>query len=126
MNELFIPVSAGELIDKITILEIKEERIFDAEKLSNIRHELESLRSVMRTSLPSSKELLKLHQELKRVNISIWESEDDVRTITPDTEKETYLRATYNSHKMNEERFKLKRAINELCKSFIQEQKNYA
>ena len=124
MENIVIPVSAGELIDKITILEIKEARISDTQKLTHIRNELDSLRSVA-SRLPSSSELENLHAQLRDVNTSIWDSEDTVRNITPEMDPKTYLSATYNSHKKNEERFKLKRAINELCASSIQEQKNY-
>ncbi len=126
MSEIFIPVSAGELIDKITILEIKEERIEDEGKKMRIIRELSSLREVASANLPASEKLAVFHKDLREINISIWESEDAVRFITPEIDKEAYLKATYNSHKMNEARFKTKRAIDELCNSSIQEQKNYA
>jgi hypothetical protein len=125
MADILISVSAGELFDKLTILEIKEARISEPEKLEHIRKELESLRAVITQQIPSSSELEDLHTKLRDINASIWDSEDAVRHISPETDPETYLSATYNSHKKNEERFKVKRAINELCNSSIQEQKNY-
>lgn len=127
MPEILIPVAAGELIDKITILEIKEERVSDPDKLVHIKNELASLRKVATEHLAQNVELENLHQKLKSINTSIWESEDGARALKHDLQgnKDAYLAQTYNSHEMNEARFAVKKAINELCKSSIQEQKNY-
>ena len=124
---IHVPISLGELIDKITILEIKNEFINDPLKLSHIQEELTLLQVLIPEHLKKSKELAQLHSDLKAINISIWKSEDGVRAAnkTIPFDEKVYLEQTKNSHSMNEERFKAKQKINLLSGSYIQEQKSY-
>ena len=81
--EIQVPISAGELVDKITILEIKAERIDDQAKLRNIRRELELLRKTQQQTLPTSPALAALQQALKDINAQLWNIEDEVRLREP-------------------------------------------
>ena len=79
MKEILVPISPGELLDKITILEIKSERIDDPQKVANVRHELELLSNVWSDSVTEDKVIADLHQQLKTINEELWEIEDDIR-----------------------------------------------
>ena len=126
-HSISVAVSAGELIDKITILEIKSERIADAAKLANVRHELETLDAARRGAVTPSPGLDELTAGLKAVNERLWQIEDDIR----DCERNgdfgprfvELARAVYVN---NDERAALKRRINELLGSDIVEEKSYA
>ena len=126
-HSISVAVSAGELIDKITILEIKSERIADAAKLANVRHELETLDAARRGAVTPSPDLDRLTAGLKAVNERLWQIEDDIR----DCERNgdfgprfvELARAVYVN---NDERAALKRRINELLGSDIVEEKSYA
>ena len=126
-HSIAVAVSAGELIDKITILEIKSERIADAAKLANVRHELETLDAARREAVTPSPGLDELTAGLKAVNERLWQIEDDIR----DCERNgdfgprfvELARAVYVN---NDERAALKRRINELLGSDIVEEKSYA
>ena len=78
-ERILVEVGAGELIDKITILTIKSERITDEEKLANVRRELGALVTARNASLPDSPELCALESDLRAVNELLWEIEDDIR-----------------------------------------------
>lgn len=124
---LTIDVSPGELIDKITILEIKLARISDPEKLRNVETEYRLLEQVLRAETTDSGELQKLHSELKRVNEIIWDVEDGIR----DHERRRdfgpsfveLARAVYHN---NDRRAALKREVNLLLDSALIEEKSYA
>ena len=118
-----IPVSPGELIDKITILEIKFSEIKDVQKLKNVQDELNLLREVMRKEIPSSEKLTALHAELRSVNKKIWDTENDVREFWNDDVK--FLAAARGSHFENDERARVKREINQLLGSSITEEKSH-
>lgn len=124
---IYIPVSLGELVDKITILEIKEEFITDPVKQLHIQNELTLLRSLVPKELEKDKRFTALHSSLKTINLSIWKSEDGVRAVSQRLtfDEKAYLEQTMNSHTMNEQRFKAKQEINSLGGSYIQEQKSY-
>ena len=121
-----IEVSPGELIDKLTILEIKLARLSDAGALANVRHEYDSLAAERAGTLPASAELDRLAAELKAVNEALWVIEDDIR------ERERardfgakfveLARAVYRN---NDRRAALKREINRLLGSAIVEEKSY-
>ena len=119
------PVSWGELIDKITILEIKSERIDDAAKRRNVQTEL-TLLDARRATAPASTEVDRLTAELKAVNTELWVIEDDIR----DCERAQdfgprfieLARAVYHT---NDKRAALKRALNEALGSAIVEEKSY-
>jgi hypothetical protein len=124
---LSIEVSPGELIDKITILEIKLERIKDTLKLVNVRTEWETLTAARDDALPKSAELDRLAAELKEVNIRLWEIEDRIR----DCERAKDFGAKFvelarGVYLNNDRRSEIKRAINELLGSRLVEEKSYA
>lgn len=119
-------VPVGELVDKITILEIKTERIDDAKKLENIGRELNALRFSFDEMIPSTPELMQLIQELKSANEALWQTEDLIRDKERekcfDEEFVALARAVYLQ---NDERCRAKRAINELLGSRLIEEKSY-
>lgn len=122
MTTILIPVSPAELLDKISILEIKEARIEDVEKLSAVKNELALLRSES-AKLPQSAELSELYAELRQANEDVWDSEEMIRTEWGNDEK--FLAASRVSHAGNDERFKIKKKINELLGSGISEVKSH-
>lgn len=121
--QILIPCSLGELIDKITILEIKLSEISDAAKIENIKKELSLLTEVLNREVPHSEELEALHTELRAINKKIWDTENDVRQFW--NEDARFLKASRGSHFNNDERARVKRAINELLGSGIMEEKSH-
>ena len=118
------PISFGELVDKITILEIKRERIADATKRANVEQELELLWAV---PLPASPELTALAAELKVVNERLWDIEDDVRRCESAGDfGRRFVALARAVYKNNDERAALKRRVNDLLDSAIVEEKSYA
>ena len=118
---LLVPVSLGELIDKITILEIKTEKITKLEALRNIEKELEALRRVSRPEIE-----LHLVKELKQVNEDIWNFEDEIRICERDQDfGEMFVGVTRSVHLLNEKRATIKRNINNRYNSEIKEEKSY-
>ena len=125
--QLSIPVAPGELLDKLTILEIKAERIADPDKLANVRRELELLDSVWREAGQENDEIASLRADLKQVNEALWQIEDDIR----DEEREgrfgerfiALARAVYVT---NDQRAAIKKAINLALGSVIVEEKSYS
>ena len=122
-----VEVSAGELIDKITILEIKRERIADAAKRANVEAELEALARARDAAIPPTAELIRLTQRLKDINVRLWVIEDDIRdkerTRAFDAGFIELARAVYRT---NDERADVKRAINNTLGSRLVEEKSYA
>lgn len=122
-----VEISPGELIDKITILEIKLDRIDDAEKLVNVKHELEALAAARDGAIEPTPELERLSTELKQANARLWEIEDDIREC--ERAKDfgaafvALARAVYVN---NDKRSRLKRQINALLGSSLIEEKSYA
>ncbi len=124
---LEVEVSAGELVDKITILEIKAERIADPDKLANVHRELRSLTATRREALPSSEELDELTAELRRVNERLWEIEDDIRDCERKRDfGERFIELARAVYRTNDRRAAAKRSINELLGSELVEEKDYA
>ena len=122
MTSILIPVSAGELVDKITILEIKEARITDAGKVASVKAEL-ALLMVEFIKLPQSEELSRLRGALKSANEKIWDVEESVRQSGIGDAK--FLEWSKISHTGNDERFRLKSEINKLLGSEIVEVKSH-
>lgn len=121
--QILTPVSPGELVDKITILEIKMEEISDVEKRVNIERELTLLLEVMKKELPLSEELTRLHTELRLINKKIWDTENDVREFWNDDAK--FIIATRGSHFENDKRARVKKEINQFLGSGIIEEKSH-
>ena len=120
-------MAPGELIDKITILEIKAERIQDPGKLANVRHELRLLTAARDRSVPPSAELDALTAELRRVNLALWDVEDALRDCERDEQfGAEFIRLARSVYKHNDRRAAYKRKINELLGSAILEEKSYS
>jgi hypothetical protein len=121
--EILAPISPGELIDKMTILEIKLVEITDSAKLKNIQAEYDFLSGVFQKEIVCTDELLTLKEELRTTNKKIWESENDVRAFWNDDA--LFNKGAKQSHFYNDERAKIKRQINELLGSSIIEEKSH-
>ncbi len=124
---LQVEVSAGELIDKITILEIKAERIADPEKLTNVHRELRSLTATREKALATSPELDEFTAELRRINEQLWQIEDDIRDCERKRDfGERFIELARAVYRTNDRRAAAKRRINELLGSELVEEKDYA
>ena len=127
MRELMVPVSPGELVDKITILEIKSERMSDAAKLANVRTELELLTSIWRASPFASADVDADWKALRSVNEQLWDIEDRIRDkergAAFDAGFIELARAVYVT---NDERAAIKKRINARLGSTLVEEKSYA
>lgn len=124
---LQVEVSPGELIDKITILEIKAERIADPDKLANVHRELRSLTATREKELAPSPELDGFTLELRRVNESLWEIEDDIRDCERNGDfGDRFIELARAVYRTNDRRAAAKRQINELLGSELVEEKDYA
>ena len=122
-----IELSPGELIDKITILEIKLERIDDAEKLKNVKNEWGMLSTARDAAVEPSEELERLSVELKQVNERLWEIEDHIRECERDKNfGDKFVELARGVYRNNDERSRLKRDINKLLGSRLIEEKSYA
>ena len=126
-KSILVQISPGELIDKLTILEIKSQRITDASKLANISRELEMLRSCVSRSLEPCAELTELTARLRSVNERLWDVEDKIRDC--DRERHfgpRFIELARSVYRTNDERSELKRRINDLAGSELVEEKSYA
>ncbi len=124
---LQVEVSPGELIDKITILEIKAERIADPDKVANVQRELRSLVAARSAALPSSRELDELTAELRGINERLWQIEDDIRDCERNGDfGERFIDLARAVYRTNDRRAAAKRGINELLGSELVEEKDYA
>ena len=118
---LLAPISVGELIDKITILEIKEARIADESKRVNVRHELEALRSIETSNVPVDR-----IDELREVNRALWDIEDAIREKERAQEfDERFVELARSVYYTNDRRGVIKREINEISGSDLVEEKDY-
>jgi hypothetical protein len=121
-----IPISPGELIDKLTILEIKRARLGDAEKLGNVEKELQALTAARERTLPASDELTRLTGDLKAVNESLWDVEDALRACEREQDfGPRFIDLARSVYRNNDRRSALKRQINQLFGSALQEEKAY-
>ena len=124
-QDILVPISVGELMDKITILEIKSERIKNPSQLENIVHELEALRAVRLRDIERAM-LDKLSAELKRVNAKLWDVEDAIRDCEARADfGEHFIELARTIYRLNDERSRLKKAINLASGSRIVEEKSY-
>lgn len=126
MESIKVDISIGELIDKISILEIKHERIEDPAKLENVRSELKLLNAEFLRHVPGSDALNVLKDRLKAVNTDIWMLEDDIREQERRRDfGEKFIELARSVYKTNDKRAALKREINLLVGSAIVEEKSY-
>ncbi len=122
-----VEIAPGELIDKITILDIKMERIEDAAKRENVSIELNTLNAARDKSVPSSDALTDLTAQLKKVNEALWEIEDDIRDCERASDfGDTFVQLARSVYITNDKRAALKREINDLLGSRLVEEKSYA
>jgi hypothetical protein len=122
-----IDAAPGELIDKITILEIKSERIDDSEKRANVTYELSVLTNALEMAIDTSEQISALSQRLKAVNEKLWEIEDDIRICEKNQDfGPRFVELARSVYRMNDERAEVKRSINTLLGARIVEEKSYS
>ena len=126
MNKILVEVSVGELLDKISILEIKQEKIKDTEKLKFINEEHSILKDQLNKNVKSDQKLNELFETLKNINAKLWIIEDDKRQCEKDKDfGEKFIRLSRDVHFLNDDRAKIKLEINNYTGSVIKEIKEY-
>ena len=126
MNKILVEVSVGELLDKISILEIKQEKIKDHEKLKFINDEHSILKSQLEQNVKTDEKLEKLFQSLKKINSKLWAIEDDKRLCEKEKDfSEKFIKLSRDVHFLNDDRAKIKLEINNHTGSKIREIKEY-
>jgi len=126
MENIKVPVSPGEVLDKITILEIKSERMSDPEKVANVRIELELLRETWAASIRDDDVIKDLHAELKKINEALWEIEDDIRDKERAKEFDSdFIELARSVYFTNDRRSEVKKQLNLHLGSQIIEEKSY-
>mgnify|MGYP001324916365 CR=1 FL=1 len=126
LDKILAEISAGELIDKITILEIKKQKIQDSNKLANIKKELDSLNETFKNSIKDSSSINHLIEDLKKINLKLWDIEDNKRLAEKNNDfGKKFIELARNVYKFNDERAKIKLAINNTLGSNIKEVKSY-
>jgi len=126
MNKILVEVSVGELLDKISILEIKQEKIKDPEKLKFINDEHSILKDQLDNNVKSDEKLNTLFQSLKDINAKLWVIEDDKRLCEKNSDfTENFIKLSRNVHFLNDDRAKIKLEMNNHTGSKIKEIKEY-
>ena len=125
-KKIYSEISAGELFDKISILEIKKNKIKDKSKRNIVLKELGSLQETVNENVEKSKSLTKLYKKLKSVNLKLWKIEDDIRDCERKRNfQDTFIKLARAVYFTNDERSRVKKKINSLTKSNISEVKSY-
>ena len=126
MNKILVEVSVGELLDKISILEIKQEKIKDTTKLKFINEEHSILRDQLNINVKSDQKLTEFFDSLKQINAKLWVIEDDKRQCEKDKDfGEKFIKLSRDVHFLNDDRAKIKLEINNHTGSTIKEIKEY-
>ena len=126
MNKIIVEVSIGELLDKVSILEIKQEKIKDSEKLKFINNEYSFLKDQLKKSVKSDEKLDKLYQSLKEINSKLWLIEDEKRLCEKEKDfGEKFIKLSRDVHFLNDDRAKIKLEINNHTGAKIKEIKEY-
>ncbi len=126
MNKIIVEVSIGELLDKISILEIKQGKIKDTEKLKFINNEHSNLKNQLEKNVKSDDKLNDLYQSLKEINSKLWVIENDKRQCEKEKDfGEKFIKLSRNVHFLNDDRAKIKLKINNHTGSVIKEIKEY-
>ena len=126
MNKIIVEVSIGELLDKISILEIKQDKIKDSQKLKFISNEHSILKDQLDKNVKSDNKLIELFQSLKEINLKLWSIEDEKRQCEKDKDfGEKFIKLSRDVHFLNDDRAKIKLKINEHTGSTIKEIKEY-
>ena len=126
MNKIIVEVSIGELLDKISILEIKQGKIKDSEKLKFISNEHSILKYQLEKNVKSDNKLKELFQSLKEINLKLWSIEDNKRLCEKEKNfGEEFIKLSRDVHFLNDDRAKIKLEINDYTGSSIREIKEY-
>ena len=126
MNKIIVEVSVGELLDKISILEIKKEKIKDPEKLKFISNEYSILKDQLEKNVKPDDKLNKLYLDLKEINAKLWVIEDDKRNCEKNKDfNEKFIKLSRDVHFLNDDRAKIKLEMNNHTGSSIREIKEY-
>ena len=126
MDIIQVPVSPGEVLDKITILEIKSERMDDPDKLANVRRELELLQVTWQQTVDDDETVRRIHAELKSINEALWEIEDDIRDKERAREfDKRFIELARSVYVTNDQRANAKKELNIYLGSEIVEEKSY-
>ena len=126
LNKILAEISAGELIDKITILEIKREKISDQMKLIDIDKELNSLKNTFEKEISDKSKIENLIEELKKINLELWDIEEGKRKAEKNNNfDDNFIQLSRNVYKGNDKRAKIKLKINEILGSNIKEVKSH-
>ena len=126
MNKILVEVSVGELLDKISILEIKKDKIKDIEKLKFINNEYKVLKDQFNQNIKSDEKLDKLFNSLKEINLKLWSIEDDKRMCEKKSDfGENFIKLSRDVHFLNDDRANIKLKINNHTGSKIKEIKQY-
>ena len=126
LDKILAEISAGELIDKITILEIKKDKISNKEKLVEVEKELVSLEATMNKYIPDQSKILVFKDDLKRINLKLWEIEDGKRLAEKNNKfDDEFIKMSRNVYKLNDLRAKIKLNINDFFGSNIKEVKSH-
>lgn len=126
MDIIQVPVSPGEVLDKITILEIKAERISDAGKVANVKRELELLSASWLEAVDQDDTISRIHAQLKAINETLWEIEDDIRDKERAREfDQVFIELARSVYVTNDQRANAKKELNTYLGSEIVEEKSY-
>ena len=126
LDKILAEISAGELVDKITILEIKKNKISDENKLKEIDKELNSLNNSMDKFILEKSKILTFKDQLKEINLKLWDIEDGKRTAEKNNDfGKIFIELARNVYRFNDERAKIKLKINEILGSNIKEVKSH-
>jgi len=126
LDKILAEISAGELFDKITILEIKKEKISNNEKLVDVEKELSSLKDTVEKFIPDQSKISKHINDLKEINLKLWDIEDGKRAAEKEKKfDDKFIELARNVYKLNDERAKIKLVINTALGSNIKEVKSY-
>ena len=126
IDKILAEISAGELFDKITILEIKRTKISNKEKVNDIEKELSSLNETVNKYIPNQSSISTYIDDLKNINLKLWDIEDGKRAAEKNNEfGEKFIELARNVYKFNDERAKIKLTINTILGSNIKEVKSY-
>ena len=125
-EDIIVPVSSGELIDKITILKIKKKKIFNKSKLKNINNELSLLNEIYKNNFKNNKKLLLYEKKLIKINKKLWDIEDKIRFLESKKNfNQQFIDLARAIYINNDERSEIKKKINKLTGSHLIEEKSY-
>ena len=127
MNNPLVPISCGELFDKITILQIKLEKLTSKNALNNVGREFKQLQSILIKYFPNSIEAKQLEEELKQINQQLWDIEDNIRDKERNSSfDDEFIQLARSVYIINDERSRIKRKINDIFGSEFVEEKSYS